>query len=339
MTRTIPMIDFARFDVRAPWNPGNRDVIEAIHEGLCGAGFLYIRNHRIPAPLTNALFSLARRFFALPQQRKLALSMDRAGLAWRGYFPVGSELTSGRPDWKEGLYLGQEHPPDHPDVIRSVPMHGANQWPTAPELAGMPHVARAYMAALTALGHTLMSAVALALGLSYDYFRTRFTDEPTVLFRIFNYPDGCATDEQPWGVQKHTDMGFLTILAQDECGGLEIETLSGEWISAPPIPDTFVINIGDMLEYWTHGLYRATPHRVRNTSARDRLSMPLFFDPNWHATLAPIPRELIAHPIADTPDQRARWDGLDLHALDHSMTYGAFVWRKIREVFPALAGA
>jgi 2OG-Fe(II) oxygenase superfamily len=95
------------------------------------------------------------------------------------------------------------------------------------------------------------------------------------------------------GVREHTDYGFLTILLQDQSGGLQVRSLDGEWIDAPPVDDSFVVNIGDMLELWTHGLYRATPHRVRNKGTGDRLSFPLFFDPNWQSSLAPIDPSLL----------------------------------------------
>ena len=338
MGSTLPIIDISGFDERHPTSMGSRRVAGALHRGLADVGFLYIRNHGVRPALVEALIAGARAFFALPRAVKETVAMRHGGRTWRGWFPIGGELTAERPDWKEGLYLGQEHSADHPDVVAGEPMHGPNLWPQHPSISGLSALVDEYLAALIQLGHRLMSAVALGLGLPPGYFRERFSDRPTILFRLFNYPCGLGTEDQPWGVQEHTDMGFLTILLQDHIGGLEVFTRDRSWLPAPPIPETFVVNIGDMLEYWTHGLYRATLHRARNASEHDRLSLPFFFDPNWHATLEPIARARIAHPIGISADRQTRWDGLDLHTLDQTTTYGAFVWRKIQAVFPALAG-
>ena len=132
-------------------------------------------------------------------------------------------------------------------------------------------------------------------------------------------------------------MGFVTILLQDQLGGLEVKTKSG-WISAPPIPGTFVINIGDILELWTRGILKATLHRVRNTSSHLRLSFPYFYDPAWNSTLEKIPEDCLDKKLLShaTSEAEARWDKLDLHRIDKSTTYGQFVWRKISNVFPHL---
>jgi isopenicillin N synthase-like dioxygenase len=196
-----------------------------------------------------------------------------------------------------------------------------------------------YIENLTALAQTLMSMVGQGLGLEPDYFRQRFTEDPTVLFRAFNYEKHVwksADDE--WGVREHTDYGFLTILLQDQSGGLQVRARNGEWIDVPPIENSFVINIGDMLEVWTHGIYRSTPHRVRNLGAGDRISLPFFFDPNWAATLEPIDRARLPSHLLQNVDDRVsdRWDGLNLKHLSQDVTYGKFIWEKVRKVFPDL---
>ena len=152
------------------------------------------------------------------------------------------------------------------------------------------------MAALTGLGHRLMAGLALSLGLEESYFADRGTGEPLTLFRIFNYPP--PADPTLWGVGEHTDYGLLTILLQDDAGGLEVKSRS-RWVPAPPVPGSFVCNIGDMLDRMTGGLFRSTPHRVRNPAPRDRLSFPFFFDPNFFARVRPI--EL---PARDRPARR-----------------------------------
>ncbi len=272
------------------------------------------------------LESLSRAFFASDLSSKQRIAMAHGGRAWRGYFGVGDELTSGVPDRKEGLYLGTELPPEHPLVRARTPMHGANLFP---DLPGFRETVLDYVAALTALGQRLVAAIALSLELEEDYFACRYTAEPLVLFRIFNYPAPTPESVGVWGVGEHTDYGLLTLLLQDDNGGLEIRTDAG-WIDAAPIPGSFVCNIGDMLDRMTRGLYRSTPHRVRASALRDRLSFPLFFDPGFHARVQPI--EGLP---ARADDRESRWDGQSVHAFEGS--YGEYLVAKVSRVFPQLA--
>jgi isopenicillin N synthase-like dioxygenase len=302
-------------------------VVHEIQRACSECGFFYIIGHGIDPALRRRLEALARAFFALSHDAKMAISMSRSGRAWRGYFPVGAELTSGQPDVKEGLYFGAELGPDHPDVRARLPLHGANLFPNEwPEFRS---AVLTYMSALTNLGHVLMSAIALSLGLDVAYFSERYTKDPLILFRIFNYP-APADSSSSWGVGEHTDYGLLTILAQDDAGGLEVKSQS-QWIAAPPIPNSFICNIGDMLDRMTGGRYRSTPHRVRNRAGRDRLSFPFFFDPNFRAEIRPIETPNLSSVAAD---RRERWDQASVH--DFSGTYGDYLLRKVSKVFPQL---
>src|SRR3984893_8695034 len=141
------------------------------------------------------------------------------------------------------------------------------------------------MAALTGLGQRLTSGLALSRGREESHSPERGRGEPLTLFRIFNYPP--PADPTLWGVGEHTDYGLLTILLQDDAGGLEVKSRS-RWVSAPSVPGSLVCNIGDMLDRMTGGLYRSTPHPVRNPAPRDRLSFPFFFDPNFFAPVRPL---------------------------------------------------
>jgi isopenicillin N synthase-like dioxygenase len=256
--------------------------------------------------------------------------MELGGRAWRGWFPVGDELTSGKPDVKEGLYFGQELDPGDTRVRAGVPLHGPNLFPE--DAPGLRDAVLSYVEAMTDLGHALMRGVALGLGLDADHFRRGPMADPLVLFRIFHYPPVTARPgaDEPWGVGEHTDYGVLTILKQDDVGGLQVKTGSG-WIDAPPIPGSFVCNIGDMLERLTRGLYRSTPHRVLNRAGRGRLSFPFFFDPGFDAEVEPVVAADGA-PLRDGAE--ARWDGADVHAFEG--TYGAYVLAKVSKVFPEL---
>jgi isopenicillin N synthase-like dioxygenase len=257
--------------------------------------------------------------------------MAKGGRAWRGFFPLGGELTSGRPDGKEGLYFGSELPADHPRVKAGWPLHGANLWPE--EVPELKPAVLDYMAATTRAAHHLLEGVALSLGLEADYFAKHYTADPTVLFRIFHYPPTPPASDggENWGVGEHTDYGLLTLLAQDRHGGLQVKTPEG-WIAAPPLPGTLVCNIGDMLDRLTGGWYLSTPHRVRNDSGEERLSFPLFFDPDFAAEMVPLPPEAAKGQGSRVP----RWDDADLQAF--TGTYGDYLLSKVSKVFPELGG-
>lgn len=287
-------------------------------------GFFYVSGHGIGADTLDALDAASRRFFALPEARKMEIAMARGGRAWRGYFPVGGELTSGKPDRKQGLYFGEELGGDDARVRAGLPLHGANLFPEdVPELE--PAVLR-FMDEATRAAHAIMEGVALSLGLDAQYFRRTYTAQPTLLFRVFEYPAGEGED---WGVGEHTDYGLLTLLAQDEHGGLQVRTPNG-WIDAPPVPGALVCNIGDMLDRLTGGFYKSTPHRVRNVSGKSRLSFPFFFDPGWGAEIVPLPEHAQA-----SDDSGERWDRANVHAW--SGTYGDYLLSKVAKVFPDLA--
>lgn len=321
----LPVIDITGFE-RNP--EASRRVAREIHRACREFGFFYLGGHGVSEELCRRLDELSREFFAQDEETKLAIRMEKGGRAWRGYFPVGGELTSGRPDRKEGLYFGRELPPDDPKVQAGTPLFGANLFPP---IEGFRETVLEYFDVFTELGHRLMRAVAMSLGLEAEYFDERYTRDPLILFRIFHYPptDSEPTPDETWGVGEHTDYGLLTILRQDEIGGLEVKSPRG-WIPAPPIPGTFVCNIGDMLDRMTGGLYRSTPHRVRNAGKQGRLSFPFFFDPNWDAEIQPIrpPEEI-------DDDKQLRWDQASVH--EFSGTYGDYVLKKVAKVFPELS--
>jgi isopenicillin N synthase-like dioxygenase len=312
--KSLPVIDVAPL-VSGTGDPSR--VASEIDRASREVGFFYVVGHGIDGALVERLESSAREFFALPDAEKAAIAMEHGDRAWRGWFPVGGELTSGLPDLKEGIYFGAELGPDDPRVQAGWPLHGPNLFPRRP-----PELRRdvlAYLAVMTSLGHQLVAGLGLALGLGPTWFDEHLTADPLVLFRIFHYPteerrypseeSRPPTEEGQWGVAEHTDYGLLTLLLQDATGGLEVRTPQG-WVDAPPIPDSFVCNLGDMLERLTDGAYRSTPHRVRNASGTSRLSFPFFFDPGWDV---------------DVPNLGA--------------TYGDYVVQKVSKVFPLLGSA
>jgi isopenicillin N synthase-like dioxygenase len=323
----VPVIDVSGLISRSP---GRQAVADALGRACREVGFFYVVGHGVDPALQRRLEEESRRFFAQDLDSKMAIRMALGGRAWRGYFPVGNELTSGRPDLKEGMYFGQELPPDHPLVKAGTPLHGPNLFP--PSVPGLRSTVLEYLDQVTRVGHALAAGMALSLGLPESYFADHYTANPLVLFRIFNYPPGPARSgtEPAWGVGEHTDYGFLTILKQDDAGGLEVKSKSG-WVPAPPIPDSFVCNIGDMLDRLTRGVYRSTPHRVLNLAGRDRMSFPLFFDPGFDTLVTPV--DLPAG-IVPPADRSERWDHADVH--DFRGTYGDYLLAKVSKVFPEL---
>jgi isopenicillin N synthase-like dioxygenase len=321
MTDAVPLID-----VRALRDASGDElaVARAIDAACRRSGFFCVSGHGIDPALAERLDRLAREFFAQPAAEKARISMDKGGSAWRGWFPLGGELTSGAPDRKEGIYFGAELPRDDARVIARRPLHGPNLFPQHP--AELREVVLTWLDAMTELGHLLVRGLALGLGLEADWFDRHLTADPTILFRIFRYP---PDDGGGWGVGEHTDYGLLTILLQDDRGGLQVKAPSG-WVDVPAEADVLVCNIGDMLDRATGGRYRSTAHRVRNSTGRDRLSFPFFFDPAWDAPITPLP--LSGSPPPD--DAGSRWDGASVH--NWQGTYGEYLLSKVSKVFPTL---
>ena len=331
---TVPVIDIS--PLRTGGDVGA--VASALDTACRDTGFFCIVGHGVDIALMAQLDRSARTFFALPEATKAGIAMSAGGRAWRGWFPLGGEVTNGIPDGKEGLYFGDELGEDDRRVAIGTPLHGRNLFP--PDVPELRTAVLAWIDALTTLGHVMMGGIAVGLGLPQDWFRKHLTSDPTVLLRVFRYPPTAATVGGPngpdgpdgpdgWGVAEHTDYGLLTLLMQDDCGGLQVKGRSG-WVEAEPILDSFVCNIGDMLERMTGGRYRSTPHRVRNTSGRDRLSFPFFFDPSWDARVTPIGLAPEESSVEDDP----RWDGHSV--FDFDGTYGEYLVAKVTKVFPDL---
>lgn len=329
----VPVIDVSALS-EAPWpmqspdapTAAVADVARQIDSACREVGFFTIVGHGIDPGLLTGLEERCRRFFALPEAEKARISMSRGGRAWRGWFPLDGELTSGVPDHKEGIYFGAEIGPDDPRVLAGTPLHGHNLFPERPE--GLGELVLAIIDELTGLGHRLVAAMGIGLGLGADYFDTHLTTDPVVLMRVFQYP--AVIDPRGWGVAEHTDYGLLTLLHQDHTGGLQVRS-GTEWLDVDPVEGSLVCNLGDMLERMTGGSYRATPHRVC-VPEEDRVSIPFFFDPSWDAEVVELPLEIGAngHPRGDLQ----RWDGTDLRNL--SGTYGDYLVSKVSRVFPEL---
>lgn len=248
-------------------------------------GFFYLRGHGIPQALMDGMLTQTAAFFALPEADKRALTVDRRR---RGYEPFGLQSLdfTAPPDIKESLLIGIGQGPDHPLVQAGLANYGANQWPPEHAVPGFRSQCESYFSALLQLGHTLMAVFASVAGLPESYFDAMLVD-PMVTLRLIHYPPqaGEVVDRQI-GCGSHTDWGAVTLLLQDEVGGLEVQDASGEWLFADPQPGAFVVNVGDMMPVWTNGAYHSNRHRVRNRDPqRHRYSAPFFIDPNYHAVV------------------------------------------------------
>ena len=265
-----PVFDAARL--------GQPETIHALNAACEGVGFFYLSNHGIAEAVLDGAREQMRQLFALPLAERMAISLDKSD-CHHGYEPMQAQrLEAGAPpDLKEGFYIGNEAGPDHPHVRAGYFNQGPNQWPAA--LPAFRPAMEVYFAALEALARRLMVAMAGSLGLPPGHF-SAFCDGAMSVLRLLHYPPQ-PPNPLPGekGCGEHTDWGCLTLLWQDEAGGLQVRS-GGDWIDAPPLPGTFVVNIGDMFARWTNDRYRSTLHRVVNRSGRDRYSMPFFFEGN-----------------------------------------------------------
>lgn len=343
LSQFIPVVDIAELkglDRGRQFCQSAERIVNDIHKACTTSGFFYVKGHGVSEELQNQLVDYARTFFSLPLETKRSIDMKLGGKAWRGFFAVGEEVTSGIPDQKEGIYYGTEISEYDPR-----PLHGANLWLEGSLGEGMKEAVLAYMGEMKALGQLLMKAISCKFSLPNDDFLNQF-EQPTELFRIFNYPPhNNVFPANSFGVGEHTDYGYLTILKQDNSGGLQVKSPNNtlEWIDAPPVDGTFVINLGDALEHATDGIYRATPHRVlqRTHASSDRMSMPYFFDPSFDAKMqkvALLPDQLgteeVAQRLSVQENIARRWDGMDPRLFDG--TYGNYVLRKVSRAFPEL---
>lgn len=268
----IPVIDIAAEEASAE-----------IGRACETAGFFYVTGHGVPRAVVDDVFAAARWFFDRPPAEREALDVARSP-CFRGHVPMGITGPGVPRRLLEAFQVMLELGPDDPDVRAGSVMHGPNRWPeNGPAFRA---TLEAYYAAMTGLTDRLFGAFAQALGLDPGYFRPYFR-KPLTQLRLLHYPPQ-PPDEGVQGVEAHTDTGAFTILLQDETGGLEVRNRAGDWIAATPVPGSFVINIGDMMQSWTDGRFVSTPHRVANRSGRDRISVPFFANPDYDAVAVPL---------------------------------------------------
>jgi isopenicillin N synthase-like dioxygenase len=261
-------------------------VAEEVRQASIDVGFFYVRGHNIARELVSAMYMAAKYFFLLPAETKLAILVNNAH---RGYVPFAQTTQPGRQraDLKESFNFAYPFGANDPEVLSGRSLIGINQWPAGEE--AWREVAESYYRETFELGQRILEGFALALDMPRHFFRPLYR-RPLVRTRLIHYPPQPRdVQDDQIGAADHTDYGTITILWQDDVGGLQVRNRAGQWIEAPPIEETFVINIGDMLARWSNDLFVSTPHRVVNASGRERYSIPVFYDPDFDTVVECLP--------------------------------------------------
>ncbi|MET0698260.1 MAG: 2-oxoglutarate and iron-dependent oxygenase domain-containing protein [Mycobacterium sp.] len=278
---SVPIVDIT--DLGSPNLADRQRVAGELGQAAKEVGFFYIRGADIDEALFTDLLAATKNFFALPIEEKMR-SYIGLSRCHRGYVPYGEEGLSGdEPDLKEAFDTALDLPADDPDYLAGNPMLGPNAWPDIP---GFAETVTAYYNAILAVGDQLLWAFAVALGEDPETFVQFATKTPSQL-RLVHYPYN-PNAQDALGIGAHTDYECFTLL-KPTAPGLEVMNGAGEWIDVPPIPGTFVVNVGDMLELWTNGAFIATSHRVRKVK-EERYSFPLFFNVDYHTEVKPLPQ-------------------------------------------------
>ncbi|MDU7380388.1 MAG: isopenicillin N synthase family oxygenase [Enterobacteriaceae bacterium] len=268
---TLPILDLARY-----FNPAEREAfLDQLRTSARDIGFFYLINHGVNDELQRAVQHEARRFFALSDEQKQQVAMIHSP-HFRGYNRAASEITRGKPDWREQFDIGAERP----ELLLSDSdprwrrLQGPNLWPAEqPELKT---TLLDWQKSMTEMAIVLLRAFAEALRLPANAFDALYGDKPNEHIKLIRYP-GQDNTQSNQGVGAHKDSGFLSFLLQDEQKGLQVEVSPDHWIDAVPLPGSFVVNIGELLDMATNGYLRATVHRVVSPPAgQDRLSIAFF---------------------------------------------------------------
>jgi isopenicillin N synthase-like dioxygenase len=246
-------------------------------------GFAYLINHQIS---TDAIYAASRQFHALPLEVKMRIKQNKF---FRGYFPLEPQSGTKKTNQNDAFVIAYEVPIDHPDYVNGVYLAGPNQWPELDDLPNFKETVIGYRDTMLKLANRLVTVFSIAMGLG-PYGLEEFFINPTYVLRLQRYPvQPTQIPEKQYGLAPHTDYGLFTILSQSDTDGLEIKCQNGEWLSAPFIPDTLVLNSGDALKRLTNDTFKSNLHRVVNRANRERYSIPFFYEPDMHSTLEVMP--------------------------------------------------
>ena len=285
-TPPIPIIDLAGMGTA----DSDERIIAAIAKAYGTYGFGYVINHGITENMVRGVFAAAARFHAQDHQTKLKISVNKAH---RGFIALNTSTDSTsdlavvtKPNQSESFMMMREDAVADPDIYLS----GPNQWPDeTADIAPFREPVVAYHDAMITLGYALVERCVRAAGALPDDIMPAFTT-PTSWLRLLHYPP--QPEQRPddlYGSAPHRDFGALTLLAQDDVGGLQVLTPDKVWVDVPYLANSFVVNVGDMLHRLSNGRLLSTPHRVINKSGRERYSVPFFYDPHVTTNIAPLP--------------------------------------------------
>ena len=285
---TIPVLDMSA--ARQPYGSFSPEFIDKLREAAHNVGFFQITGYGAAPGQAAELLGLIKRF-DLPLEERMKLD-NRLSPHFRGYTRMGTEVTQGRADAREQIdYSPEREPvPDYPADQPYWLLQGHNLWPdeALPELKT---AAMAWADLMSEVGMELLRGIAVSLGLPEDHFDEPFGDEPAWMGKLVHYVGGVVEAAGDQGVGSHADYGFVTLLLQDEVGGLEVlPPGTTEWVPVEPIPGALVVNLGEMLEVATEGYLAATIHRVQAPPPGvDRYSVPFFWSPRLDAVIDPVP--------------------------------------------------
>ncbi|GAA3196917.1 MULTISPECIES: isopenicillin N synthase family dioxygenase [Streptomyces] len=296
----LPIIDLSAADR----GPRARARLHAqLHGAAHDVGFFQLIGHGATEEETGRLLTAMRRFFALPEEQRLAIDNVNSP-HFRGYTRTGDERTGGRQDWRDQLDIGAERPARTPQAGEPAYwwLQGPNQWPAAlPELRT---AALRWVERLSGVAGKLLHELLTSIGADPAFYDGIFGTHAHPHLKLVRYPGG-AGDGAGQGVGAHKDYGFLTLLLQDRIGGLQVQREDGLFHDVPPIPGAFVVNLGELLEVATNGYLRATNHRVVSPpGATERFSVPFFYNPRLDAHVRPLvfPYASAAPGIVEAPD-------------------------------------
>ncbi|MEW2433927.1 2-oxoglutarate and iron-dependent oxygenase domain-containing protein [Streptomyces caniferus] len=292
MPDTFPVIDL-RDAERGP--EARAEFLDRLRRSVHDIGFFQLVGHGVTG--AAELLDLSRTFFALPDRERRKLDILNSP-HFRGYSELGRERTRGVPDQRQQLDIGPERPADRPGPGEPAYrwLAGPNQWP-----AGLPELQPAvldWMDQLTGLSHRLLRLILESLETPVDFLDAVVDPDPQVHFKLLHYPGPAeAADIAPadQGAGIHKDLGLLTLLVQDDVGGLQVAVEGDHFVDVPVVPDAFVVNLGELLEVATRGYLRATVHRVvRPAPGVDRYSMPFFYSPRLEGAMRPLPTRYVS---------------------------------------------
>jgi isopenicillin N synthase-like dioxygenase len=290
----LPLLDIAAFR-EDPTSPDGLAFVDELRRVVHEIGFFYVSGHGVDATLLDRIHRVAAQFFAEPEEVRLEIENVRSA-QFRGYTRFGHEHTNGKADLRDQVDVGRELPPPAlgPDDPAWLVLRGPNLWPAQP--TEFRPVVTEWMNALEGVAHSMLHALALALGQPAEVFDD-LVDPAELLLKVIRYRAAIGGEEaSDQGVGAHRDTGFITFVHQDDVGGLQVER-EGQLVDVPARPGTLVVNIGEMFQLVTRGYFKATVHRVvAPPPGRERISVAYFFNPKLEATLAPIdlPPELAA---------------------------------------------